>query len=166
MKTNLVVVMLAVLSSCAPTPPVAVAVDEREAAIRGIRAAEEGGIAAFGEGNAEKSASFYAPNAAVMLTNVKILEGPAIKETLVQMMADPNFSMKLTTVKVEAAKSGEVGYTRGVYTMKMTDPASKKVVSETGKYVTVYAKQADGSWKMVDDILNADAPATVVEAKK
>lgn len=156
---------ITILTSCAPPAPVVV--DEREAAIRGIRAAEDAAIAAFGARDADKSASFYADNAAEMMTNMKILEGrPAIQATLKQMMADPNFSMKFSTVKVEAAKSGEIGYTRGVYTMTMTDPATKKVVSETGKYLTAYGKQADGSWKMVDDMTTPDAPATVVEAKK
>jgi ketosteroid isomerase-like protein len=33
------------------------------------------------------------------------------------------------------------------------------VLTEKGKYVTVYKKQADGGWKAVADIFNADAPA-------
>ena len=165
MKLLMAVAGITILTSCAPMAPVVV--DEREAAIRGIRATEDAAIAAFGERNADKSASFYAPNAMVMITNMKIIEGrPAIQATLKDMMADTNFSMKLSTLKVEAAKSGEIGYTRGAYTMTMTDPATKKMVSETGKYLTAYGKQADGSWKMVDDIFNADAPATLVEANK
>jgi ketosteroid isomerase-like protein len=41
----------------------------------------------------------------------------------------------------------------------MTDPKTKKLVTETGKHVAVYRKQADGSWKAILDIDNADAPA-------
>jgi hypothetical protein len=40
----------------------------------------------------------------------------------------------------------------------MTDPKTKKVLIERGKYVTVYKKQADGGWKAVADIDNEDAP--------
>jgi len=36
------------------------------------------------------------------------------------------------------------------------------VVAEKGKYVTVYKKQADGKWKAIADIDNADAPAVPV----
>jgi len=34
-----------------------------------------------------------------------------------------------------------------------------KPVKQTGKYVTLYRKTADGSWKAILDINNADAPA-------
>ena len=39
-------------------------------------------------------------------------------------------------------------------------------VREAGKYLTVYAKQNDGSWKIVDDMTNPDAPAAPVAAKE
>jgi ketosteroid isomerase-like protein len=45
----------------------------------------------------------------------------------------------------------------------MTNPKTKRAETEHGKYVTVYQKQTDGSWKAVEDINNADAPA-VAEA--
>jgi ketosteroid isomerase-like protein len=55
-------------------------------------------------------------------------------------------------------KTGDLGYSQGAYTMTMTDPKTRKVLSEKGKYVTVYKKQADGGWKAVADIANEDAP--------
>jgi hypothetical protein len=42
--------------------------------------------------------------------------------------------------------------------MTFTDSKTKKVVSQKGKYVAVYMKQADGSWKDVIDIDNWDGP--------
>jgi ketosteroid isomerase-like protein len=59
---------------------------------------------------------------------------------------------------VDVAKSGDLGYSQGAYTMTFTDPKTKKVLTERGKYVTVFKKQADGSWKAVADIDNEDAP--------
>lgn len=76
------------------------------------------------------------------------------------MAADPNFSIQFSTDRVEVAKSGEIGYTRGTYTMTMSARDTKKVLREKGKYVTIYSRQADGSWKMMEDISNADAPAS------
>jgi ketosteroid isomerase-like protein len=46
--------------------------------------------------------------------------------------------------------------------MTMSDPNSKKILRENGKYVTIYAREADGSWKMIEDINNPDAPAVPV----
>jgi ketosteroid isomerase-like protein len=36
----------------------------------------------------------------------------------------------------------------------------KKAVTEKGRFVTVFRKEADGSWKAVQQINNAEAPAT------
>jgi ketosteroid isomerase-like protein len=75
------------------------------------------------------------------------------------MVEDKNFSGTFAATKVEVSKGGDVGYSQGTYTINMTDPKTKKAVTEHGKYVTVYKKQADGGWKAVEDINNADAPA-------
>ena len=50
--------------------------------------------------------------------------------------------------------------------MTMTDPKIKKTLTEKGKYLTLYARQMDGSWKIVEDISNADAPAAEAVAAK
>jgi hypothetical protein len=44
--------------------------------------------------------------------------------------------------------------------MTMSDRDTKKVLREKGKYVTIYSRQVDGSWKMMEDISNADAPVS------
>ena len=64
---------------------------------------------------------------------------------------------------VEVAKSGDLGYAQGGYTMTMTDPKTKKVLTVNGKYVEVFRKQADGGWKAVEDIINEDAPPVPVK---
>lgn len=152
------------LTGCATAPPPVV--DNRAEALKQVQAAEEAAIRAFGKRDADQSASFYSADAALMMTNMQTVKGPGIKPLLKEMMADPNFSMTFETLKVEASKSGELGYTRGAYTLTSTDPKSKKILRESGKYLTVYAKQADGSWKIVDDINNPDAAAVPVDAKK
>ena len=49
--------------------------------------------------------------------------------------------------------------------MTYTEPRTGMTLIEKGKYVTVYKKQDDGSWKAVEDIDNADAPATQAPAE-
>jgi ketosteroid isomerase-like protein len=39
----------------------------------------------------------------------------------------------------------------------MTNPKTKKPATDKGKYLTVYEKQADGSWKAVADTFNSDS---------
>jgi ketosteroid isomerase-like protein len=156
--------LIAALTGCA-TPPQAVA-NKRADAVRDIRAAEEAAIRAFGKRDAGQAASMYAPDATLMLTNMPSANGSQIGPLLKELMADPNFSMTFNTTKVEAPASGEFGYTRGAYTMTMTDAKTKKVLKGSGKYLTVYARQTDGSWKIVDDINNPDAPPISVEMPK
>jgi len=74
------------------------------------------------------------------------------------MVADPAMSLKFQADRVEVAKSGDLAYTQGTYSMAMTDPATKNVVNDHGSYVTVYKKQADGSWKSVSDIVTSAVP--------
>ncbi|MBN9657189.1 MAG: DUF4440 domain-containing protein [Acidobacteria bacterium] len=163
-KSVLPVILFGLLAGCAKTPPPQV--DHHAEAVYGIRAAEETAIRAFGKRDAGLSASMYSLDATLMMTNMPAVKGADIKPLLKEMMADPNFSMSFNTAKVEATASGDLGYTTGAYTMTMTDPKSKKVLREKGKYLTVYGKQMDGTWKIVDDINNPDAPAVPVDAKK
>lgn len=50
--------------------------------------------------------------------------------------------------------------------MTISDPNTRKPLHEKGKYVSIYARQPDGSWKMIEDIANADAPAVPVALDK
>jgi ketosteroid isomerase-like protein len=59
------------------------------------------------------------------------------------------------------AKSGDVAYTQGSYTMVMTDPQTKQVINDHGSYVTTYRKQPDGTWKAVADIATSEVPPPV-----
>ena len=151
---------LVILAGCSQTP--APAFVNRETDIKSLRAAQEAAIEAFVSKNADHMVSAYSADASLMFPNSPILQGEGLRTAIRALAADPNFSMRFSTDKVEVASSGEVGYTRGTYTMTMSDPNSKKILRENGKYVTIYARQADGSWKMIEDINNADAPAVPV----
>jgi len=72
------------------------------------------------------------------------------------IFADPNFSMSFQNTRAVASKGGDLVYTMGTYAMTVTDPKTKKPVTDKGKYLTVYQKQADGSWKAVADTYNSD----------
>jgi ketosteroid isomerase-like protein len=42
--------------------------------------------------------------------------------------------------------------------MTTTDPKTKKPVTDKGKYLIAYKKQADGTWKVVADMESSDMP--------
>jgi ketosteroid isomerase-like protein len=66
---------------------------------------------------------------------------------------------------VEVAKSGDLACLSGTYELTMNDPGGKPV-SDRGKYVEVWEKQADGKWKCGTDIWNSDLPASASNEKK
>jgi hypothetical protein len=44
-----------------------------------------------------------------------------------------------------------------------TDPKTKKRVGQGGNYVEVYKKQADGTWKVEEDIGTEETPVKVLK---
>ena len=136
-----------------------------DAGVSSLRTAQEDAIKAFTSKNGDRMVAAYSPDAKLMLSNSPILQGEELKTAIRSLAADPNFSIEFTTDKLEMAKSGELGYTRGAYTMTVSDPITKKRLREKGKYVTIYGRQPDGSWKMIEDINNSDGPAVAVPAK-
>lgn len=116
--------------------------------------------------DADKIVSHYAPDAVLLIANMPAVKGSdAIKGSIGGMLKDPHLSLTFAPTAVVVAKGGDLAYTQGVYTMTYSDPKSKATLIEKGKYVTVYQKQPDGSWKAVEDIDNEDAPATPAPAE-
>lgn len=124
-----------------------------------IRAADQQWEKAAAASDLAKTVSFCQPDGSVLPPNAPIATGTAaIRQMFAGYFALPKVSISWTAVTAEAAKSGDLGYSRGTYRFSFNDASGKPVV-DTGKYVTVWHKQADGSWKVVADIFNSDLPA-------
>jgi uncharacterized protein (TIGR02246 family) len=138
-----------------PAPPDTRAADEKT-----IRDYEAQWVKEFAAKDMDKIVAHYADDGSVLLPNAPLMTGKdAIRNGLKDAVADKNFALELNTVKVEVAKGGDLAYSQGTYSFTGTDAKTKKPVVEKGKYVEVYRKQADGSWKLVEDMNNPDAPA-------
>ena len=106
-----------------------------------------------------KIVAHYADDAVLMAPGMPSSSGSTAIRTLLQkMITDPALTLKFQASRTEVAKSGDIGYTQGIYTMAMTDPATKQVVHDHGSYVTTYRKQSDGTWKAVTDIASSEVP--------
>lgn len=62
----------------------------------------------------------------------------------------PTATLTWKPVQAEASMAGDLGYTWGRYEYRDRTADGKPVV-ETGTYVTIWRRQADGSWKVVLD---------------
>jgi len=114
-----------------------------------------------------KIASYYADDAVLITPGAPPLVGKdAIQKGLAQFLSDPGMTLGFHPSRVEVAKSGDIAYTEGSYTMTMTDPQTKQVMNDHGSYVTDYRKQPDGSWKAVADIACSEVrPPAALPAK-
>lgn len=63
-------------------------------------------------------------------------------------------TLSWTPVKGDMAASGDLGYTYGNYILNSKDKDGK-VVTHYGKYMSVWKKQKNGSWKVVVDMGNS-----------
>ena len=141
---------------CKQAPPPAP--NTHDADVKAIRDLEAAWVQAFAAKDVDKIGAFYADDASMFDPDAPVISGKAaIKEAYKPFLADKNSSLTFVSDKVDVAKSGDLGYSQGAYTMTFTDPKTKKVLTDRGKYVTVYKKQTDGSWKAVADIGNEDA---------
>jgi len=130
-----------------------------EADIAAIKAVEAQWNQDWAAHDIDKIMSHYADDAVLIVPGMPATNGKAaITEGNKPMATDPVTVLKFTAARVEVAKSGDVAWTQGSYTLTLTDPQSKQVVNDHGSYVTTYRKQPDGSWKCIADIATSEVP--------
>ncbi|MCP4583898.1 MAG: nuclear transport factor 2 family protein [candidate division Zixibacteria bacterium] len=64
-----------------------------------------------------------------------------------------NYTLAWEPAAVEVAKSGDLAYTWGMYSLTYQDSTGEEKVSP-GKYLNIWKKQADGTWKVAIDMGN------------
>lgn len=151
--------LLLILTGCSTAPPPAR--DTRPADTKTIQDGEAAWNHDFASKDLDEIASHYSDDAVLMLPGTPVAKGKdAIRNSLKDFLQDKNAALTFTAETTDVAKSGDIAYTQGTYSLTSTDPRSKKPITQTGDYVTVYKKQSDGSWKAVEDISTAGPPAT------
>jgi len=140
-------------SAAAVAPPVVDAAAVR----RAIEQANANFSAAVKQGDSTGIVANYADDAVMMMGGMPALRGRTeIGGKVVEMFKSAKGGdVKLITSQVDVA--GDYAIETGAYEMTGTSPGGKPV-TEKGKYVTVWKKQSDGSWKIYRDIANTDAP--------
>ncbi|MGA8872067.1 MAG: nuclear transport factor 2 family protein [Candidatus Acidiferrales bacterium] len=155
--------LILMLAACSPAPPPAPP-DTRAADAQAIRDEITTSSAASASKDYDKFFAFYDRDASVFAPDAPVVTGlPSIETTLKAAFADPNFSIDIQIAKVEVSRASDYGYAQGTFTQKATNPKTKKVEAREGKWVTVFKKETDGSWKAVSDIFNFSGPATPVK---
>ena len=122
-------------------------------------------MADYNARDAVRLAEHYAPDAALANPGAPLVSDALGRRTAIAtMVADPNFRVQFASDRAQVAKSGDLAYTRGHFTMQSTDPATTQQRNDSGSYLTVWQKQADGSWKAVEDFITPGAPTAAAPA--
>jgi len=130
---------------------------EDEATIRRLDAAW---VKAAASKDPDAWVAFYAGNATVLPPNAKTMtDKAAIRKSIADLLSLPNLRLSWEPTKVEVAKSGDLAYLYGAYSMTMTDQQGKPV-TDFGKNVEIWKRQSDGSWRCIVDTWNSDLPST------
>ena len=92
--------------------------------------------------------SYLADNAVVPSTP-PLAGKQAIVAFYRKVFADPDFSISSSTIKAEVFAGGKMGYTVGGFVSKFKN-RSGQLMEQEGTYITVWKKQEDGSWKIIE----------------
>ncbi len=135
------------------TPPDTLAAQEAA-----IRQADLAWSKAMTDKQLDATVSHYAEEASIFPPNAPTATGKsAIRDVWTRYFAMPGFLVTCHPVKIEASRSGDIGYTQGPYDLAFND-AKGKTIKDRGRYLAVWKKQSDGAWRVVADIFNSDLP--------
>jgi|SRR5580765_4523285 len=126
-----------------------------DAALTEVRRAIDKGNAQWSEGwkkgDAAMVAALFADDGVQLAGSGKIIKGPQQimeRQKAAMQGADPGVKVTVTTVKVWL--DGDTAYETGKYKYEYTEKGKPGV--DEGRYVTIWKRQKDGSWKLAMDM--------------
>jgi uncharacterized protein (TIGR02246 family) len=135
--------------------------DNQEPDVKPIRELEDKAREDAKAKDLDRYVSSYADDAVLLWPGAPMVTGrAAIREFMRVFLSMPDFSLSFVTAQVKVSRAGDFAYTYGTNKVTLVDPNGKKM-KDSGKYLTVYRKQSDGTWKVVADMGNSDLPAPV-----
>lgn len=118
--------------------------------------ADEAFDRARAEHGAEGFASFLAEDIVTIRPNQPLVRGK--KDFLAGWNYAPDMAVRWKPEFARISDDGSMGFTTGAYKATRTENGSPKVVG-TGRYITIWVRQGDGSWKAVFDSGVQDKPS-------
>ena len=97
--------------------------------------------------------ALYAPNAVMVMPNAPPRNTPVtIAQTFDRYAANPTAEIEFHNASTVISAGGDLAFSQGTYTSGGTNADSGEAQQGKGYYLLVYKKQADGSWKVIQDV--------------
>jgi ketosteroid isomerase-like protein len=145
--------LLAVLLvACGPSGPQVDVEAERSAVLEADRAWSQT------PPDVDAFVSNFTTDGAFLGGNAPAAEGiEAVRSSTREMFGAPGFALSWSASRADVSACGDLAYTVGTYEITSNDAAGN-AQTRPGKYVTVWKKQADGTWRVVVDAPSENAP--------
>jgi ketosteroid isomerase-like protein len=112
-----------------------------------------------GEAGADGYATFVTEDAVFLPPNAVRVDGRAgVREMMLGFTLAEDFSITWSATSIDVAANGKLAYAIGKFEYSLKDAAGNPV-SDRGKWIDVFEKQADGSWLCSVGMFNSDLPA-------
>jgi uncharacterized protein (TIGR02246 family) len=108
-------------------------------------------VEAWTKADASLITSLFAEDGVLMRRNGKLSKGPKeIFEAMKPVMESAGKGVKATVNTVDVWLNGDTAYETGTYSYKYQEKG--KPVTDEGRYVTIWRRQSDGTWKIIGDM--------------
>ncbi|MFB3829548.1 MAG: SgcJ/EcaC family oxidoreductase [Bryobacteraceae bacterium] len=146
---------------CQQTPPPAPKPDLKAEAAK-IMEVDTAWMKAVQAKDAARQASYFAEDGSAFREGYPKATGRDAIQKLVEVASRTEVSTSWSTTKLVVSEAADMAYQEGAWEAIVKD-AKGKPKKEIGKFLTVWKKQPDGSWKVQADCGNLDAPPTPVK---
>lgn len=108
-------------------------------------------IEAWDKADASLIASLFAADGVMLSRNGKFFKGTEqVSERMQKVLGGAGKGVKATVTTVDLWLDGDTAYETGTYSYKFQQ--NGKPVNDEGRYVTIWKRQTDGSWKIASDM--------------
>ena len=154
MKLTYYVLVGLFMIACAP------AVDMEQEARELMQVDEEFASMAVEKGAAEAFRYFFEPEGIQFPNGFRPVKG---REAVYQSLIDvpPDYELRWKPELAEVSQAGDFGGAWGYFTSSYSD-STEREIKNYGKYLTIWRKQPDGTWRVRADIGNKN-PAPDIE---
>lgn len=111
---------------------------------------------AFNQGDTAAVADFYLTEAQILPPNAPMVSGQEAIQEFWQGFIETTAWRELTLETLKIEHDGRLVYEVGAYTFNFQVKGANQAVTDTGKYLVVWKRQSDRSYKILVDTWNSN----------